>query len=81
MIKDLIAEIFIWFIDRIMDYINVNIKNKLALQEKTLKMGIKRMGLVLIWKYTEFRLLVYKLLRINTVINILSKEGKLLKGI
>jgi hypothetical protein len=39
------------------------------------------MGLVLIWKYTEFRLLAYKLLRIDTVINILSKAGKLLKGI
>jgi hypothetical protein len=44
-------------------------------------MGVKRIVLVLIWKYTEFRLLVYKLLRINTVINILSKEGKLLRNL
>jgi hypothetical protein len=81
LIKGPIAEILVRFIDAIVNHIKVNIKNKLALEEKTLKIGIKRIVLVLIWKYTEFRLSVYKLLRIDTVIDTLSKEGKLLKGI
>lgn len=74
------ADTLIRFTDTIVKHINIVVKDKPAPQFRTLRVGLDRLIEALIFKYPDFKLSRNDSIRIDTVLDALAKEKKVLRG-
>jgi hypothetical protein len=75
-----VAETLIRFIETMVGHIKVLARNKPAPQLKTMRRGLENLIEGLTFKYKDFKITGHDARRIDTVLDALAKENKLLRG-